>query len=1656
MANYPKKMMDPTEAALSAIQEALNIKDEEIRPEDQSDTIAVAPPTPDQFMRETEPATPAFEDDFIREPIGNRGDAPPPPLAANDDQQSVGQVLRALQRRPVRTSYFVAALFSAAWIVGCLALSWAYLSELNASLGPGHSQAALMIGLGAAALLPIIFFFGVAHIAWRSQELRLITQAMAQVALRLSEPENIARDSIVTVGQAIRREVAAMGDGVERALARAGELESMVQNEVAALERSYSDNEVRIRSLLQDLSNQRDTLVGQAEQVRSAINNVHIDLTQDLSTISDLVGQQVNEAAQRITHSLAEKGEHITVALGEVGDNMIQQLSMRGNDLLTRLESASDETSRAITTASDQLTSSLNFKTDHVGEDFAEIVTGLEDMMTARLDAVADNFSERSLSIVDTMIGRSQEVADLVSGRAQELSEAIVDTSSQIAETIASRADDVNSTLRATGESLILDLNLRGGDVAKKLEQTGNRITEALVSRSTNVTDSLRESVDHLVGTLATRGDTMKDMLTSRLGAFEEMFNHSGAELGERISRDSATLGNLITRHLAEFDRTVKTYGSELVERLGARTQDVSESMRGYVESFDNRVTTKATEVTTALDERLTRFQDAMDGRTQTLTDALASRVMDIAKTIAEGGKDVVTSLDKRLSDVTTLIDTRAASLSETVTARVANIDKTLGVRAIEVANNLDERMGSIDKMLGNRALEVSNNLDERMANIDKTLGSRALEVANTLDGRIGQLEHLLVGRTEAATQQLEARSRSAAELLTTRLHELVETIKNDTGETERAIIQLTTNTTEALAKTTTASNAAAETLNRNAVEATVSLNRSAVGLSDTISKSASAASESVSKAAATAHDMLSKAAIGANEIISGSAAAANQVFNSSAATAKQSFSTSASAANEAFVNSAGIAKQSFGASASAANETVARVTAAANDALSRAAASANEVVNKTASAAKEAIGSSAASASDLLARSAAATTDAISLSAGEAERKLVSTSVEVARNVVGKADEFNSVISERLGEMTLLLDEKSNGLLTALTGKGHEFANEVSRVTDHAVKSIEAKSFVFTQTMMDNSEEIARLINDASQTATKAMTVTLGQLQDGAQGAAESAKSTLTRTLSDIHSATRQAVEESKQTAAATVADMLETHNMLRSDSTALFERLREANILLQEVLSGAHENMNSIEHTMATRVSEFVAAMNDLTGKSSATTSKIEQHLGTFNTVTGKVLRDLGDLSGQFNQHGRSLAEAVQLLEISNRKAEETTGARQTSLEGLVTTLDLRTNDFEQRLQRFSSLLDESLDAATTRTREIASLIAETSNDSVHSIEQQFEIVRASSEEERKRTGEALNAIYNDATADVGAIFTQSAERFTETIKGMKQMATEMQRELETTRTELRRGVLELPQETAESAAQMRRVIVDQIDALAELNRIIARHGRAIDAAEPMRREPEQAYATGGGGGRGQVRPIRPDITPQPQQSSPRDITGAPARRPEARMPPNQPPPARGATPSASAAGSGWLTDLLSRASREETQGSAPAASRDTGRYEAEAPRDATDSLDTLSVDIARMIDHEAAADLWERQKRGEKGLFSRRIYTLQGQKAFDEIREKYRTDPEFRQTVEHYIHEFERLLDDVSRGDRGAAVVRNYLTSDTGKVYTMLAHAAGRFDR
>jgi hypothetical protein len=241
MSNTPTKTTDPTEAALSAIQDALSIRDNP--PATDGGSEPPAPPTTAESI-EIEPSAPQAAWDGVVAADGSHGNGngfdaavvAEEPLAlrpaADGERESISQILDSLQQRPARTSYLMATVFALLWVFAGLSLGWLYLPEIQVALGPTGLAVPVLAVLGAVFFVPIVFFYVLAHMAWRSQELRIVTQSMAEVAMRLAEPEAVAHESIVTVGQAIRREVAAMGDGVERALARAAELETLVANEV--------------------------------------------------------------------------------------------------------------------------------------------------------------------------------------------------------------------------------------------------------------------------------------------------------------------------------------------------------------------------------------------------------------------------------------------------------------------------------------------------------------------------------------------------------------------------------------------------------------------------------------------------------------------------------------------------------------------------------------------------------------------------------------------------------------------------------------------------------------------------------------------------------------------------------------------------------------------------------------------------------------------------------------------------------------------------------------------------------------------------------------------------------------------------------------------------------------------------------------------------------------------------------------------------------------------------------------------------------------------------------------------------------------------------------------------------------------------------------
>jgi hypothetical protein len=178
---------------------------------------------------------------------------PPRPRAslnAKSKAPSIGGLIHSMQAQPSNRPYHVAAGGSLAWLFIGLLLGWVLIGQSAndfSSFGSVISTPSVYI-LAATVIVPIALFWFIALLIWRSQEMKLMASAMTEVAIRLAEPDKMAEQKVASVGQTIRRQVTAMDDAISRALGRAGELESLVHNEVAALERSYSQNEFIIRN----------------------------------------------------------------------------------------------------------------------------------------------------------------------------------------------------------------------------------------------------------------------------------------------------------------------------------------------------------------------------------------------------------------------------------------------------------------------------------------------------------------------------------------------------------------------------------------------------------------------------------------------------------------------------------------------------------------------------------------------------------------------------------------------------------------------------------------------------------------------------------------------------------------------------------------------------------------------------------------------------------------------------------------------------------------------------------------------------------------------------------------------------------------------------------------------------------------------------------------------------------------------------------------------------------------------------------------------------------------------------------------------------------------------------------------------------------------
>ncbi len=113
-------------------------------------------------------------------------------------------------------------------------------------------------------------------------------------------------------------------------------------------------------------------------------------------------------------------------------------------------------------------------------------------------------------------------------------------------------------------------------------------------------------------------------------------------------------------------------------------------------------------------------------------------------------------------------------------------------------------------------------------------------------------------------------------------------------------------------------------------------------------------------------------------------------------------------------------------------------------------------------------------------------------------------------------------------------------------------------------------------------------------------------------------------------------------------------------------------------------------------------------------------------------------------------------------------------------------------------------------------------------------------------------------------------------------------------------------------------------------------------------------------------------------------------------------------------------------------------------------EASSFVTEKLQSLSVDIARLLDPQASGDDWDRYLQGDRGIFVRVLGRGRDTKMAEKIRQQIKDSEQFRTYVLEYMSEFKTLIGQARSVDHNQVLEKTFLSADVGKVYAILERA------
>ncbi|WP_019218716.1 hypothetical protein [Bartonella florencae] len=1267
---------------------------------------------------------------------------------------------------------------------------------------------------------------------------------------------------------------------------------------------------------------------------------------------------------------------------------------------------------------------------------------------------------------IERTLGRAVELEAIIQGEVHNLEQAYAENESRIHTlikelsneriAILNHADRVQSTIKGTQEQLSDEFGLvtskivtnveklaqtlsqtlqkQGEDLVEKLSYAGDGVTNQLVEKFHQTTTQLQQKNTDFFYELEKNFDNFSERFNNNEKQIEKTFNETAAKAERHISEIVTHIQTATDQTLQDVDEKFKTLDESIMGRNNQFLQSFDEKAYKLSSKFDN-VTLEAIE---AFENRLATVDLSLKEHSNSIIESFIARSL----TLEDNAKKLGNFLESHILQIDTNLQERTADITKAFT----NGGETILSAIDKSTEKLREEVQHID----NAIVDI---IQERSQDFTLQLSDQRALMANMLDNEKSKIADTLKNQIDVLTQNT-----SSLEKL---LIDNVKTVDQHTENHVTNIIQCTEKLQKTIAQSCNATQDALEAQARN-------IDIRADALRDSLAINSFSLNEVLADQARTLeqrmeiiHNLIAKSdihvdaalkqqiglvedAIAANnknitetvqghirnlegqaKILKNTLSQSKEEFFETLETRIESFDENLENRARQVFECAATLEETFSEKLGQVCETI-EIQTSVLERRSDSLQTSIVLNNEKNRAIQQALETSVDNIRTTLEDSVNTVTGSLHDKIVEASGILSSTSEQILSSVENVTIKAESILSE-----------SGNRIVSNVKQTVYDTSEKVlSVLSEQTAHTIEA----FTTA----SHNAQALLNETIHTSTIAIEQVLNERCNVLHHSMQNMKNDLGYQLSDVSSRLEEAKNQTEIQISEHVGKIAELTNHLNQAAQNTTESIGYLTQHIGEQLSLSTQDaeqriyayneslVNSLTQTNSETLQTVTAMKEDLINNVSSIVTQLNQSMYSFHENTNVLLSAVQNIDGQFseaaNNFFRNTNQVAEHLSASNQALNNNVEVLQGLSQNTFQQISHITSSFGEHAKTLSEAVhvleqsENSLSATLEEKHNILSVLSNALVSKSNEINQMIEHYENVLNLALERTDKNARNSTHSLQQSLNQLISEASMRFSGAAKDIRRSADEVRLELSKINNDINENVQKLPEKTKETAQTIRSALNEQIIALKDLVNIIQKNNQENTNGQLM---PSVSTSS----------TLKKNVSISPEVIKkivpPKPIL----QQDQSKKRPNK-----------------WVSNLLERASREETW--YDEAPNDTVFASVQTkPRSTNVSLNSLAAGIVQSMNHNAVIELWDHYRRGQENIITERLYTLNGKKIFDMIKQKYMSDLDFKRSVNQYIIDFEKLLRDVSRSSRSPNSTRKYLTSDTGKVYTMLAHASGR---